>query len=338
MVEFSCHRAGRAALVFLLAAMFTSSLDSQSVPFSLQRPADLGSGGPEPRPASLFDTARAPFAKQATPPLLGGRWQWPAGPVWNRRTPGDFLATTAPPGDGAAFGKESLWPTADRPWEFPDLGPDRDSAQEQSQGGTAHVSDNNGSPRHIYWVIPAFNVTYLKHVEPLTPREKFRQWARGAYDPAGLALSAAEAALEHSPEDGFCGYGHHWDAYAKCFGAAELDSNISGFFGDFLFPVIMHHDPRYFGLGPGSAGTVPRFLYAVSRVVVRRTDSGGTAPNYSAFSGTVIAAAASNLYYPRQYRGFDHSLSRVGWDLANTVLYNVAAEFWPDVKRKVHRK
>jgi len=303
----------------------------------MQSLATRGTHSPELCLVTLLHAPCPPLAKRAAPPLITSRWEWPASPVGGRPTAGDFLATTAPAGTRGALGKANLWFPGKSRWELPSLCPDCDFDQDQPRGGTAQASDNKGSPRHIYWVIPAFNVTYLKHVKPLTPRQKFTQWARGAYDPVGLALGAAEAALEHSPEDGFCGYGHHWEAYAKCFGASQLDSDISGFFGDFLFPVIMHHDPRYFGLGPGSAGTVPRFLYAASRAFVRRTDSGGTAPNFSALSGTVIAAAASNLYYPRPYRGFDRSLTRAGWDLANTLLYNVAAEFWPDIRRKVYR-
>ena len=275
-------------MAFLLAGMFTSRLDSQSAPFTLQTAADQGSRRHDLCQADLLDAACAPSAA-----------------------------------------KES--------WEFPDCGADHDSDKSQPQPETAHVSDEKGSPRHIFWVFPAFGVTYLKRTKPLTPHEKFKLWARGAYDPAGLAVSAAEAALEHSASDGFCGYGDHWEGYAKCFGAAELDGNISSFFGDFLFPVIMHHDPRYFGLGPGAAGTRTRFFYAVSRTFIRRTDSGGTTPNYSALSGTVLAAAASNLYYPRQYRGFDHSLTRAAWDVGDTAVYNVAAEFWPDIKRRLDR-
>jgi hypothetical protein len=211
------------------------------------------------------------------------------------------------------------------------------AAQEQSpsEPQPAQSSAQTGSPGHIYWIVPAFKVDYLKNVKPLTSREKFDEWARGAYDPIGLAASAGESALEHSPRDGFCGYGHGLGSYAKCYGSAELDANISSFFGDFIFPVIAHQDPRYFGLGHGSFGH--RLLYSVSRVFITRTDEGGTAVDYSALAGTVLAAAASNLYYPRQDRGLEHSLTRVAWDLGFTALFNTSAEFWPNIKHEVDR-
>ncbi len=197
-------------------------------------------------------------------------------------------------------------------------------------------SAQQGSPKHIFGIVPAFEVSYLKHFKPLTPREKFDEWARGTYDPGGLGLYAAEAAtLEHSSSDGFCGYGESWGGYGKCFGSMELDANISGFFGDFLFPVIMHQDPRFFRLGKGPVAK--RVLYAVSRVFITHADSGRDVFFVSALSGSVLAAAASNLYYPRQDRGFSHSLNRFGIDLADTAAFNVSAEYWPEIKHELKR-
>ncbi|MGH9325131.1 MAG: hypothetical protein ACRD2B_00365 [Terriglobia bacterium] len=208
--------------------------------------------------------------------------------------------------------------------------------QTRSATQSANSSTQKGSPGHIFWVFPAFNVNYQKKFQPLTPREKFDEWVRGVYDPEGLGVYVFEAAtLEYSSSDGFCGYGKGWDGYGKCLGSMELDANISSFFGDFLFPVIMHQDPRYFRLGQGSFGA--RLFYAVSRVFVTHSDSGRWVFDSSALSGTVLAAAASNLYYPRQDRGFGPSLSRAGVDLGDTALFNVAAEFWPDIRHALGR-
>jgi hypothetical protein len=179
-------------------------------------------------------------------------------------------------------------------------------------------------------LVPAFHVAYLKQFKPLTPREKFDEWLQGTYDPRGLGLYALEAAtLEHSSRDGFCGYGKGWGNYGRCLGSMELEANISSFTGDFLFPVIMHQDARYFRLGEGNLAK--RTLYAVSRVFLTHADSGRTVFFSSALSGSVLSAAASNLYYPAQDRGFSHSLNRFGIDLADTAFFNVAAEFWPDI-------
>jgi hypothetical protein len=219
------------------------------------------------------------------------------------------------------FANETLW-AEDEQQEPPP--PSKQSSPEQ------------GSPNHIYGIIPAFNVTYLHQFKPLTPREKFDEWARGTYDPGGLGLYAAETAtLEYSHRDGFCGYGRGLDNYGRCFGSLELDANISSFFGDFLFPVMMHQDPRYFRLGQGSVPT--RVWYAISRVFVTHADSGRTVFFASALSGSVLAAAASNLYYPRSDRGFGASLNHLGIDLGDSAAFNVSAEFWPEIKHLLKR-
>lgn len=211
--------------------------------------------------------------------------------------------------------------------------PDAPSKAGQKKGKEGRVyspTATTGSPKHIYWVIPAYKVDYEGKFEPLTPHEKFREWAQTTYDPLGLAASAVEAGtLEHSSSDGFCGYGHGWEGYGKCFGSLELDSTDSSFFGDYVFAVLMHQDPRYFRLGEGSFGR--RTLYSISRVFVTFNDSGRNVFYSSGLSGTVLASCVSNLYYPRQDRGFGLTISRIGIDLGNTALYNGAAEFWPDI-------
>ncbi|MGH9377042.1 MAG: hypothetical protein ACRD1J_12885, partial [Terriglobia bacterium] len=246
-----------------------------------------------------------------------------------------YFAAEEMAGNPALLASQISWSKVLRraePWDI------QLNAWDQSESATPskHASTQNSSPGHIFWVFPAYKVEYLKNVKPLTPREKFNQWARAAYDPLGLGTGAVEALIEHSPRDGFCGYGNGWGGYGKCFGSAELDANISSFLGDYLFPVLLRQDPRYFGMGSGSGSVGKRFLYAVSRVFITRTDAGHTAVDYSALSGTILAAAASNLYYPAQDRGFGHSLTRVGWDLGDTAIFNLAAEFWPDINRKLH--
>jgi hypothetical protein len=188
-----------------------------------------------------------------------------------------------------------------------------------------------GSPKHIFFIIPAFSVEYLKNVPPLTPHQKFHEWAEGVYDPIALGSRAVETTLEHSRTDGFCGYGNGLAGFGKCFGSTQLDADSSSFLGDFLFPTWLHQDPRYFRMGEGYSPAT-RALYAVSRVFITRSDAGNTIINTSALLGSTIAAADSNLYYPKHDRGVGLSLGRLAWDLGGTAAFNLEAEFWPDVK------
>jgi hypothetical protein len=214
--------------------------------------------------------------------------------------------------------------------------PPAQQPQDQTKKEQHSPTATTGSPGHIFWVVPAFKVDYQNGFKPLTPKEKFQEWAQGAYDPLGLGTGAFEAAtLEHSSTDGFCGYGPGWVGYGKCFGSLELDATASSFIGDFALTSLLHQDPRYFRLGRGSFER--RLWYAVSRVFVTYNDSGRTVFYSSAITGTVAAAAISNLYYPQQDVGAGHTMSRIALDLGNTALYNAAAEFWPDIDHKLHR-
>jgi hypothetical protein len=196
-------------------------------------------------------------------------------------------------------------------------------------------SANTGSPGHIFWVVPAYKVNYGKNFKPLSPREKFQQWAEGVYDPLGLATGVVEAGtLQYSSTDGFCGYGHDAAAFGECYGSMELDAVDSSFIGDYALTVLLHQDPRYFRLGRGSMGR--RVLYSISRVFITYNDAGRNTFYTSALTGTVVAAAVSNLYYPQQDRGWAPTVSRIGIDLGNTEIYNGAAEFWPDFDRAFH--
>ncbi len=208
--------------------------------------------------------------------------------------------------------------------------------RKSKESGKYSATATSGSPGHIYWVIPAYKVNYAGRYKPLTSHEKFQVWFEGSYDPLGLAAGAVEAGtLEYSSKDGFCGYGHGWDGYGKCFGSLELDANVSSFIGDYALAVLWHQDPRYFRLGKGNF--FERVGYSISRVFVTYNDAGHTVFYSSALAGTAIASGVSNLYYPQQDRGLSPSMSRIALDLGNTALYNAAAEFWPDINHGLHR-
>ncbi len=215
------------------------------------------------------------------------------------------------------------------------------SQQDLPQGqkekkGSSIPSSQTGSPGHIFWVIPAYKVDYLGKFKPISPREKFHEWAQSEYDPLGLAAGAVEAGtLEYSSKDGFCGYGHGWSGYGECFGSMQLDAAVSSFIGDYALTVLLHQDPRYFRLGRGPWDK--RLIYTVSRVFITYNDAGRNTFYTSGLSGTVIAGVISNLYYPQQDRGVGPTISRIGLDLGNTALYDAAAEFWPDFHRSFHR-
>ncbi len=103
-----------------------------------------------------------------------------------------------------------------------------------------------------------------------------------------------------------------------------------------LFRPFTHEDPRYYIRGHG--GFFPRLGYALSRVVVTKTDSGGTSFNWSQVGGNAMVAGLSNAYYPPQERGLAQTFRDWGGQMEGAVLDNVGSEFWPDIRHKILRQ
>ncbi len=187
------------------------------------------------------------------------------------------------------------------------------------------------SPGHLFYVIPAYEVSYLKTVPPMTPKQKFDAMFSETYDWQGLAMGGLETLFEHT-SNGYCGYGPGFGGYMKCFASAQIDADDSGFWGDYVFPVWFHEDPRYFRLGE-SHSFASRFLYAVDRTFIARSDlTGRSTFAWAPTLGTILAAIASNTYYPNDQRGVGLTASRVEFDLIGTAIFNLEAEFWPDIR------
>ena len=82
--------------------------------------------------------------------------------------------------------------------------------------------------------------------------------------------------------------------------------------------------------------TWKRVGYALSRVVVTKTDSGRMRFNYSEWLGNGAAVGLSNLWYPES-RNLDDNIEKLGVQVGTDALSNVLKEFWPDIKKKMHR-
>ena len=54
--------------------------------------------------------------------------------------------------------------------------------------------------------------------------------------------------------------------------------------------------------------------------------------------GNAVAAGISNAYHPADQRTLGNTLSVWGTDVMLNALCNVAKEFWPDIRRKIHKQ
>jgi hypothetical protein len=94
-------------------------------------------------------------------------------------------------------------------------------------------------------------------------------------------------------------------------------------------------DPRYYTRGHG--GLFRRSGYAISRLVITRTDSGSRTFNFSEIVGNGAGSGISNLYYPTQERTWTKTQQKWLTQVALDGLFNIFKEFWPDIDRIIFR-
>jgi hypothetical protein len=198
----------------------------------------------------------------------------------------------------------------------------------------AQPSEPPGGNR-VFGVLPNYRTADASQEGTvLTTRQKLGIATKDSFDYPLVLLAGAFAGLgqltDQAPSfgQGLKGYGHR-------LATSYADQAMGNMFTEGLFPVLLHEDPRYFRRGSGS--TVSRVGYALTRVLVTHTDSGGTRFNYSEWLGNASAVAISNAYYPDSRTFADNGtklLMQVGTDAVSQVL----KEFWPDIKRKMFHK
>lgn len=164
----------------------------------------------------------------------------------------------------------------------------------------------------------------------LTNKQKFHLFLHKGTSPfvlldAGITTSTWQ--LGDDPPFGTGG-----GALAKGFGAAIAQEETSLFLGRFLFPTLLHQDPRYFPAAEGSS-KFHRGMYAASRVFMTRSDTGRQTWNGGYILGNLASAGISNLYISNRDAGSIFTDFAVG--MATDAGYNIAREFWPAMRKKV---
>lgn len=229
--------------------------------------------------------------------------------------------------------------------------PPRPVADSTPQPPDSAPSEQGQQTKRILWILPNFtSVSADTHLPAQTPKEKFKGFEQDSFDYSSFAFVGILAGVSQlqasTPEfhNGASAYGrYYWHSFTD-----QTDENL---WVDFLLPVTLHQDARYYTLGSGSVGEsgsagrakqddghtkghngfAKRAGYAFTRILITRTDSGGSNFNYSEIVGAGTAAGLSNLYYPSSDRGWNKTGQRwalnVGLDGATFIF----KEFWPDL-------
>lgn len=170
---------------------------------------------------------------------------------------------------------------------------------------------------------------------PLSRYDKFHIFVRQTYSPYTFVSAGFNAAYGQMTGDPY-EYGGGMAGFGRRFGASLANTEASRFFNRFLFPSLLHQDPRYFPAAHGTPAT-HRTWYAATRVLITRADSGKSQFNYSQMFGTICTVALENAYYPDRERDFGRTMNRFAGSLLSEVISNVTREFGPDMKRILRR-
>ena len=184
-------------------------------------------------------------------------------------------------------------------------------------------------------VVPNFNTVIAGKGVRLTAGQKTRLAVRATLDPFNVVGAFVFAGVNELQDDDR-GYGWGPAGYFKRVGANYLDVVDGTMLAGAVYPILLHQDPRFFRQGTGSVRS--RLRHALGAAVVARGDNGKRQFNFSNVLGNYTAGALSNLYYPADARGLDHTLINGTVVTAEGSLGNIGLEFAPDVAAWLHRR
>jgi len=144
------------------------------------------------------------------------------------------------------------------------------------------------------------------------------------------------AGLSHL-RDGRPHYGTDSGAYGERLGAAALKQSTQAVLVLGVFAGAFHEDPRYYRRG-NSHPFMKRAVYAASRVLITRTDSGQPSINWAQICGMAGSAGITNLYYPDRDTGLTPTLRSFGDSFVTGAASNELREFMADIVAKIRHK
>lgn len=205
--------------------------------------------------------------------------------------------------------------------------PDAPVAKEQDQNSAEQRAQGGWRRRVAILSRQSIFFPELAHqAGPLTSFQKLQLAVDESLAPSRFLSSAFTSSIGQA-RNSLSGYGQGWDAYGKRFGSSVASNTSSHVFSTFLFPSLLHQDPRYFVKSHGRLGD--RILYAISRVVLTRTDEGHQTVNLSGLLGGLASEGLANSYLPDNERTTGRTFSRFGVRVGWGALGNIVREYWP---------
>jgi len=246
-----------------------------------------------------------------------------------------------------AVGAVALLLVANAPQSGGQQQPPGDKPVPQTQSGVALNPSADGKPdapeptdsettaakqsKRILWIFPNYRaVSANTQLPPLSLRDKFWLATQDSFDYSSFVTAALLAgvaqARNSTPE-----FGEGAEAYGRYYWHSAADQAVGNYMTEAIFPALAHEDPRYYTLGQG--GFFKRSGYALSRLLITRTDSGRSSFNFSEILGNGAGAGISNAYYPSKERTWTKTGQKWAAQIGLDGAFNILKEFWPDLNR-----
>jgi hypothetical protein len=229
---------------------------------------------------------------------------------------------------------QTVQPSGQVPADQDDKDKTKEHKTPEEKSETAAPATSND---RLFFALPNFlTLENADQVPPLTTKQKFAVVTRSSFDYIQVPWYAFLAGVSQA-ENSEPGYGQGAAGYGKRFGSAAADGTIENYWTSAILPSIFHQDPRFFQSGKG--GFWRRTGYAMSRIVVTRSDSGSSQFNVSEVFGSAIAASISTYsYHPHADKTLSNTASVWGSQIGYDTVTIVLKEFWPDIRRKLTHK
>jgi len=167
----------------------------------------------------------------------------------------------------------------------------------------------------------------------MTSHERLGNYVTGLASPAAFLRSAASAGMAQAsgtPKEwagGAEGYGYRiGNAFAQHVIRDTLSYGVS---------ATLHEDNRYFA--SKETGLFRRTKYAVKSTLLARHDNGSQSISFSRIGSAAGSAFISRAWQPYSKTTAGDGAVSFGFSMISDIGINVFREFWPDMKRRIHK-
>ncbi|HVH89243.1 MAG TPA: hypothetical protein VM912_21185 [Terriglobales bacterium] len=169
---------------------------------------------------------------------------------------------------------------------------------------------------------------------PLSASGKLHLAIKNFSDPVNIGGTALDSAISNATSSSSSAFGTGWSGFGKRFGMSMSDDGLSEFFSTFLVSSLAHQDPHYHRDVGSKTGR--RIAYALSRVIIARSDYGKPMFNYAEFVGTASSSLLENTYHFDRDESLGAVSSRIFVSIGSDAAWNLMNEFLPDIAKHVN--